>query len=487
MSSDHSRGMTRREFIARGAGAVAGASLLGGLGRAVLAAGEPARKPNIIYLFADQMRSCSMGCTGNPDVRTPNIDKMARQGILFTHATTTFPLCSPHRAVLLTGRYPISTGVITNDLALKASETTIGDVLKAQGYKTGYIGKWHLGRDGAKDLDTPQQGFDFWAVAGTRKLAEHKTAFTPDGATDLALQFIRDNAKEPFCLFMSWVPPHPPYIPPARYKKLYDPAKLTLRPNVKDATADGKDVRQSTANYYAMITGLDDNVGRVMALLDELGIADDTILCFSSDHGDMLGSFGRMNKNLPWNESSNVPLIIRYPKRFKAGQKSDLLIGTADIMPTLLSLCGVPVPKSVEGTDLSGNMLGKGGEKPDSVYMLDVIPGPTGLRTGVDTWRAIRTDQYTYARLREKPWLLYDNIKDPYQLDNLVDKPEYKEVQARLEARLQEWLKKTGDDFASIDDWRKRAGIATARQQKRKNKADRRAAKRGKRNKTGEE
>ena len=449
MPSDMTKGMTRREFITRGAGAVAGMTILGSLMEPVFGDDTPARKPNVVFVFADQMRNCNLACMGNPDIKTPNMDKLASQGMLFSNATTAYPLCSPYRATLITGRYPISNGVVTNDVPLPKSEITIAKVLKEQGYKTGYVGKWHLGEDGT---DASHQGFDCWQGKGLEPV-KTDSDYKADHPTSVAIQFMKEHKDEPFCLFLSWNPPHPPYIPPKRYENLYDPKKLKLRPNVQDESN-----RENIAKSYEMITGLDDNVGKIIKALDELGIAEDTIFCFSSDHGDMLGSQDRQNKNLPWEESANIPFIMRYPRKVKAGQKTDLLLNSVDVMPTLLSMCGVSIPKTVEGTDLSGIILGKGGKEPESQFLLDVIPGPTGLRTGVDTWRAVRTKRYTYARLREKGWLLYDREKDPYQMNNLIDKPEHKEIQDKMEATLQEWLKKTNDKFESKETWWTRIG-----------------------------
>lgn len=473
--------ITRREFISRGAGALVGSTLAGSIGKAVLAETKP-RKPNIVYVFADQMRNCSMGCMGNPDIKTPNMDKLAKQGMLFTDAATNFPLCSPHRAILITGRFPLSTGVVTNDVKLPETEITIAKVLKEQGYKTAYIGKWHLDGGTKHELDDPRQGFDFFQEkGGTDYNNAPRTDYLPDHQTDTVIKFIKENKDEPFVLFLSWLPPHPPYIPPKRYADKYDPKKLALRPNVQDV--EGHDFRHDISISYAMITGLDDNVGKLMRELDDLGIAEDTIFCFSSDHGDMLGSQGRMNKNLPWEESANIPFIMRYPRKLKAGQKSDMLLSTVDVMPTLLGLCGAPIPKGVQGQDLSSQILGKGGKEPESQFLLDVIPGPTGLKTGVDTWRAVRTKQYTYAVNPGKGWLLYDRKKDPYEQTNLLDKPEAKEVQAKMDAMLQAWMKKTDDKFESMDVWWKRLGRKgdlskpgqakkiNRRAQKRKNKA----------------
>ena len=464
MPSDRSKGVTRREFIARGAGFVAGATLLGSLGEIASCAKQEQRRPNVLFVFADQMRAASLGCMGNSEVRTPNMDELAKQGLLFTNAISGYPLCSPYRAMLLTGRYGSTTGEVANAIELPDSEITIAKALKQQGYKTGYIGKWHLEK--SHDPFVPKNrrlGFDdYWAsrnLGGETMFDNFYCADTPeqitmpgydaDCQTDLAVEFMKKHAEDPFCLYLSWRPPHPPRQAPKEYLDMFDPKKLTQRPNVPKGTDDRKNMQV----YYAMIADLDYNIGRLTKALEELGIAEDTIICFSSDHGDMLASQGLQGKNVPYEESIHIPFILRYPRRVKAGGKTDVLFNSVDVMPTLLGLCGAPIPKAVQGTDLSSFVLGKGGKKPEAVLLQRIV----GRDKKIGEWRGVRTDRYTYARTKTKGWLLFDNEKDPYQTNNLIDKPEYKEVQDKLEAELQKLLKKAGDDFAPTEEWIRRA------------------------------
>ena len=462
MSTEHNDSLTRREFIRRGIGVAAAAALVNPLEQLLAATASP-RKPNVVFVFADQMRAASLGCLGNRDVRTPNMDKLAKGGLLFSNCISNYPVCTPYRASMLTGRFATTTGAVANGVELANSEISIAEVLKGQGYKTGYIGKWHLEKNGKPFVPKDRrQGFDYWAVRNTG--GPHWDSFycmdtadpvpmpgyVPDAATKLAVDFIGKNASKPFCLFLSWGPPHPAYDPPAKYADMYDAAKLKQRPNVQ-----GDSFRSTLGLYYGAITALDDNIGRLTAALEKAGIAQDTIVCFTSDHGDMMGSHGRIGKNVPWEESINVPFILRYPRRIKAGGKTDLLLSSVDIAPTLLGLCGAPIPKGVQGLDLSKNVLGKGGAKPGSVLIERVVAGrEPGLP--VQEWRGVRTARYTYARGKNQPWLLYDNIADPYQMKNLVGKPEAKAIQEKLEAELQRWLKKLGDDFDTATQWRKR-------------------------------
>lgn len=454
------RCLSRRDFLRVGIGAAVGAGMVGALGQLGTCA---ERKPNILFILPDQFRAASMGCMGNPEVRTPNIDRLAKQGVLFTDAISNYPVCTPYRAAILTGRFPSTTGVATNGVELPDGEVTIAEVLRDHGYKTGYIGKWHLEKNG--DPFVPKnrrQGFDYWAVCNTG--GKHYDWFycgdtadqiplkgyVPDAQTKLAVEFMEKNRAHPFCLFLSYGPPHPAYDPPKEYADLYEAKKLKQRPNVPNDS-----YRDTLALYNGSISAIDANVGRLMDSLDKLGIAEDTVVVFTSDHGDMMGSHDRIGKNVPWEEAINVPFVVRYPRRVKGGSKTDALISAVDIMPTLLSICGAPVPKAVQGRDMSGFVLGKGGKKPESVLLQRVFSGgEKGL--AVREWRGVRTNRYTYARSRDKAWLLYDNERDPYQMNNLADKPEAKAVQEKLDADLQRWLKRIGDDFASSDEWRKR-------------------------------
>ena len=205
------------------------------------------RPPNLLFVFADQMRGMDMGCAGNFQVLTPNMDRMASEGTLFVNACANCPVCTPSRATMLTGRYPLSHRAVANDLPLPSSEVTIAEILRDVGYRTGYIGKWHLDgvpRDKFTAPGPRRHGFEFWAAwncahdyfhgrlyADTPEPIELK-GYEPVGQTEVAIEFLEENGDRPFCLFLSWGPPHAPYAQvPERYKALYDPSQVQLRPN----------------------------------------------------------------------------------------------------------------------------------------------------------------------------------------------------------------------------------------------------------------
>ena len=304
-------------------------------------AAEPARKPNVLYLLADQWRAVATGYAGDPNVKTPHLDRLANQSVNFTHAVSGCPVCSPHRASLMTGQFPLTNGVFMNDVHLRDDATCLAEVFHAAGYDTGYIGKWHLDGRGRSNYIPPEsrQGFDYWKVLECTHNYNHSFYYAgndptkrtwPDydaiAQTQDAMQYVKEHARgdKPFVLFLSWGPPHNPYqTAPQKYRAMYDPDKLQLRPNVPESMQ--KQPRQDLAGYYAYCTALDDCIGDLLKMLDDAGLTRETIVVFSTDHGAMLGSQGQYRKQKPWDESIRVPLLIRYPRalgdtgRFQAG------------------------------------------------------------------------------------------------------------------------------------------------------------------------
>ena len=438
-------------------------SLLALVGLLTMAQAQGPARPNVLFILPDQLRAQSLGCMGNSDVITPHIDQLAAEGMLFRQTFANTPVCCPARANLLTGKYAHRNGMVANDLRLRESETTIAELLRAAGYRTGFIGKWHLDGGPREPGYVPpgerRQGFDFWAAheCSHRHFDNHYFRDDPtplklgkyeaEGWTDLAIQFLRQQGRQPFFLMLQVGPPHDPYKAPERYEALYDPWRLVMRPNWVEGIRMGS--RQDISSYYAQITAVDDQVGRLLATLRELQLDAQTIVVLSSDHGDMLGSQGLRLKRKPWEESIRVPGIIRYPARVRAGQQTDAILTHVDFAPTLLSLCGVRPPRSMQGEDLSRLLLGKGQPLPDSAFLQ--IFGPFEGDGTPFGWRGVRTDRYVYARQRQQPWVLYDLVRDPYQQQNLAGDPAYSRLQAEMERRLARWQRRTGDDWSA--DW----------------------------------
>lgn len=419
------------------------------------------RRPNVLFVMPDQMRGQALGCMGDPNVKTPNLDRLASQGILFRHTYANSPVCSPARAILQTGLYCHRNGMVANDLRLREDHITVAEMLAKQGYRTGFIGKWHL--DGGPRLPgyvppgPRRQGYQFWAANECNHNHFRSQYFRDTPApipisrfetevwTDLALEFLEQSRKDnrPFFLTVQMGPPHDPYRAPESYEAQYDPARIQLRPNWKPGP--GVPGPKEIASYYAMIASIDDQVGRLMRALDEFGMTEDTIVLFSSDHGDMLGSHGQRLKRKPWEESVLVPGILRYPKRVKPGRIEDVLISHVDFVPTLLALCDVTPEVELQGTDLSKLVLGEKSETPDAV--LFQIFGPYQGDGTPGGWRGLRTHRYKYARFRERPWVLYDLEQDPYELHNLVSDPSAQKLLGELDKQLEAFMARVGDSW----------------------------------------
>jgi len=434
---------------------------VGTLALASCVASAALARPNVIIIMPDQMRGQAMGIAGEEQIRTPCLDRLARGGVYLPNTFANTPVCCPARATILTGMYPARHGLVTNDLRLRESLTSLAERLAEAGYATGFVGKWHL--DGGYRMPgfvppgPRRQGFAFWAANECNhshfdSLYFRDTPeplpiriFEPEVWTGEAIRFLRDNRDRPFFLWWTCGPPHDPYGAPPEYERLYDPARLRMRPNwVADATPHGS--RQAIARYYAAITAVDAQVGRLLDELDRLDLTDNTLVLFISDHGDMLGSHGLPLKSKPWEESIRVPGILRHPPTLPAGRKQDLLFSHVDIAPTILGWCGLSVPAVMQGRDLSGLLQGEAGPEPEAVYLSYHEPRP---REGVPAgWRGIRTKRYAYARFRDRPWVLYDLEADPFEMKNLADDPAYADLRARLDHMLIEQMRRAGDDWA---------------------------------------
>ena len=430
----------------------------------------PQKRPNIVYVFADQWRVQDTGFAGNPQVKTPHLDSLAAQSVSFTHAVAGIPVCCPARACLLTGQHALTHGVFVNDVHLADDAVSMAKLFKSDGYDTAYVGKWHVDGRGRSNYIPPEsrQGFDYWKALECTHDYNNSRFYAGDSDQPLNWEgydaieqtkdvqaYLRGRSRDgdgksdtPFLLVLSWGPPHAPYeTAPEAYRQMYDPHSIELRPNVPPEMAE--EARNWIAGYYAHCTALDDCLGALLQTLEDEGLAENTIFVFTSDHGDMLGSQGEVKKQRPWEESIRVPFLLRWPQRFGwQGREVDALLDTPDILPTLLSLTDIPIPDTVEGRDFSATI--EGGEDPSGGAALIYCPHPFGqfLRPdGGREYRGLRTRNHTYARDLNGPWLLYDNEADPYQLDNLVNRASVSSIQAELEAQLQRKLSDRGDEF----------------------------------------
>jgi arylsulfatase A-like enzyme len=421
--------------------------------------------PNLVFVFADQWRRQAFGYAGDPNVKTPNIDRFASESINFTHAVSGCPVCTPYRGSLMTGVYPHRHGLMVNDQCLhqRYGGPFLAECLRDAGLRTAYIGKWHIDGSGRNAFVPPERrlGFEWWKGFECCHDYRHSPyyfgddprprlwpGYDADAQTDEACRFLREEADErPFALFLSWGPPHNPFgSAPEPFGAMYAPKAVQLPPNVPEETADR--AREQLAGYYAHCSALDAAFGRLLDSLAATGRDGDTIVVFTSDHGDMLGSQGAFRKQRPWAESIRVPFLIRDP-RCPAPGEDTTPIDAPDLMPTLLSLCGARVPDSVQGTDFSSSILG--GPPPgieDALLAMYVPFHEWCYDNGGREYRGLFSRDVTYVRTLDGPWLLYDNRIDPWQLHNRVDALERAGQVAELDRRLTARLRALGDDFA---------------------------------------
>jgi arylsulfatase A-like enzyme len=432
------------------------------------------RRPNIVFVLGDEWRMQATGFNGDVNCQTPMLDALAAESVNITHALAGSPVCSPYRASLLTGQYPLTHGVYINDVELNPNCMSIARALKTGGYETGYIGKWHVygspdGNYSRRSARVPREyqlGFDYWkGFECTHDYNDSHYFFNDDptrqpwGDYDAfaqsrdAARYIRNHADSdaPFMLMLSWGPPHFPLDnAPADYQRRYAEAEIELRPNVPAEMR--KEAIRELRGYYAHIAALDDCMAIVLDAIRDAGLDDDTIVVFTSDHGDMRRSQALETKLFPWDESIRVPFLLRQPGRAGAGEQLALPLDAPDIMPTLLGLCDLPIPDTVEGRNWAPEIRGEVTPTGDEAALLTMPAEFHELRiTGMKAYRGLRTVRYTYVRNLDGPWLLYDNEADPYQMNNLIDSPAHADLQAALEARLQAWLDELGDEF--LDGW----------------------------------
>lgn len=428
------------------------------------------KKPNVVFIFADQWRASAVGYAGDKNVKTPNIDMLKEESINFSNAISGCPICTPYRASLLTGQYPLTTGLFTNDLCLSNDSVSLAQAYSQAGYDTAYIGKWHLDGHGRATFIPKErrQGFDYWKVLECTHAYNNSLYYDGDmeetkiwegydayAQTNDAINYLQNRMEKdsPFLLMVSYGVPHNPYhIAPKDLVDLYPTDKLTVQPNVnKECEEKAKEFLQG---YYAHISALDLCVGQISKTIDDLGMKENTIFILTSDHGDSVMShctleIGNCNKQRPYDESVKVPFLLRYPGKFGTESKEITTpFATPDIMPTLLDISEIKIPDSVEGISFSPELLGIEKIDRNAVLIASYVPfNDWTPEKGGREYRGVRTERYTYTKDLSGPWLLFDNYKDPFQLNNLINHPEYQEVQKELEKSLDNILTEQGDEF----------------------------------------
>lgn len=454
------------------------------------------QRPNLIMLVADQLRYESCGYAGDAKAITPNIDRLAADGIDFHNYVVNTPVCAATRATLWTGKYASTHGMVVNELRLNPNHDALGHLLTAKGYTCDYIGKWHLWANQAGRHQLPENsfvppgpyrfGFDgFWAAYnfnhGNFKafyfrdtpVRKEITGWAPVLFTDMAINRIERHAetKKPFAMVVSYSPPHDPWtkdnVPPWWYDRFRD-VEFEL-PSTWSDTPDSHMDRNTDPQrwleywkpklpelmrvYYAMTAALDEQIGRLLQSLEDSGMADNTIVIFTSDHGEQFGANARVFKMTFFDKSARVPMLMRWPGKIPAGRRSNACMSAVDVMPTICGMVGVGYPDAVDGVDISDATRVDCSCEPDFAFLQGM--GHTFQWKDGFEWRAIRDQQFTYARyLADGEELLFDNKADPQQSTNLADSPSHASDLKRLRQAMAEKMLAVGDKFQVCTSYR---------------------------------
>ncbi len=457
---------------------------------------ENIRPMNLLVIQTDEHNFRTLGCYREhllgrqaymwgekAVVETPNIDSIAHRGALCTSFYATSPVCTPSRAALYTGLYPQNAGAFSNDIPLNDNAVTFAERLRRLGYATGYAGKWHLDGPGKPQWE-PQRSFGFddnrfmfnrghWkkfidtpkgpAVGSRNKKgpnyslngADEKT-FSTDWLCDKAVDFIDEHADEPWCYMVNLPDPHGPNTVRPPYDTMYEdvevPIPVTLKRDPQQIPAWGKPANVKPAqlkrlmrNYYGMVKCIDDNVGKLLNTLREKGELNDTIIVFTSDHGDLCGEHGRLNKGVPYEGSARIPFLIYCDGKIKPDTVVDEALSNVDFLPTVMRLLNVKFDHTVDGRDASPLFTADGFEWDDFAIIRSTgQPGRVG-----NAWISVITAQYKLVySTNEDPWLI-DLKSDPNELRNLFADPQHKPLIKRLSQHLVAYGEEHDDPYVT--------------------------------------
>lgn len=447
--------------------------------------------PNLIFVLVDQLRYDAIGCNGSLVAQTPNLDKFRENGLSFSNALAVTPVSSAMRASLFTGKYTSGTGMVINELRLNPDHQAFGHVLSDNGYNTAYYGKWHLYSNCSDHNETAcayippgraRLGFDgewrsfnfrhdnyngFYYEDTPDKVDYEEGEYEPEIQFNWGLNYIERATtwnNQPFALFLSIGVPHDPWtkenVPQVYYDKfegvdfplpetwsdIPDPYMDRYRDPELWISYYKAELPEMQRVYHAMTASIDDQMGRLMAKVKELGLAENTIVVFISDHGEMFGEHGRIQKLTFYEAAAKVPFFINWEGKIDKNRLSDICINSPDIMPTLLGMMHLPIPAEVEGKDLSEQVLTGKGYEPEFALMQGM--GHTYLWEDGYEWRAVRNKQFTYAVYRvDGKELLFDNRNDPKQKVNLADHVTYSAIKEVLKNKMREKMKELNDPF----------------------------------------
>lgn len=433
-----------------------------------MSSAKPAQ-PNIIVFFTDQQRWDTTGVHGNPLELTPNFDRMARRGTDVHYSFTCQPVCGPARSCLQTGMYATNTGVFKNGGLLPEGVPTLAECFKGAGYTTGYIGKWHLG---SKDPVPKEErgGYDYWLGSNLLEFtsdaydtvmydndgnAVKLPGYRVDGQTDAVIRYVNDHQDDPFFLFASYIEPHhqnhlDDYPPPDGYRDRY-----TGRWTPPDLLALGGSSAQHLGGYYGMVKRLDEALGRLLDALRSLDMLDNTVILFTSDHGNHFKTRNAEYKRSCHEASIRVPTALQGPG-FDGGGQLDALVSLVDLPPTLLDAAGIPIPETMEGQSILPLVNREKVEWPEEVFV-QISESQVG--------RAIRTERWLYCvdapdkngsvdseSDRYVEQYLYDLHADPHELTNLAGVNAFRDVANDLKARLIARMVAAGEDAPEIEN-----------------------------------
>lgn len=437
------------------------------------------KRPNIVVLFPDQLRALSLPMFGESQIATPNIDALASSGVTLNNAVSNCPVCTPARAMLVTGRYPQTTGHLINTTRTRHAELSIADAFAHQGYRTGWVGKWHLHTGLWPALDRMPQhpdwvpkgrdrlGFDYWRAYNQHMVYfdgfvqkgdwnyERWDGYETDGLLNYGKEFMSEASDDPFLLFLS---PHQPHFTPFQFapERFYEalPEELTMPANVPEGKQSIS--KEMYRHYLAMILAIDEMLGNLLRYLEDNNLVDNTILVMASDHGTQGGSQGvnPWSKKNPYDASIRVPGFIRYPGVIDPGSSSDVVMNMVDWFPTLCDLAGIPVPRSIEGHSKAAPILeGSAGDADESSFIMNFSRYFDWFEDGAE-WRGVRTAQHTYAIWLNGREELFDRHADPLQMQNLIADPASQATLAKMRIALAKHQAARQDELVPCTDWK---------------------------------
>jgi N-acetylglucosamine-6-sulfatase len=433
--------------------------LLTTLSAASAAVAQTPKRPNTLFILIDDLRFNALACLGHPWLVTPNIDRLAKEGMTFTNAFVTTPLCSPSRASYLTGRWAHSHGVLDNTGHNELSHklVTFPALQQKAGYETAYVGKWHMGND-----DSARPGFDHWVsfkgqgqyfdpVINVNGTAAKQEGLMTDILTNHAVEVLKRPRQKPFSLYLAHKAVHAPFTPPDRHKGLYANAEIPRHPNKDDrgSVAVHRDPKAAGAgpadevvrNQMRLLAAVDEGLGEILKTLESTGQLDNTLILFTSDNGYFHGDHGLGDKRAAYDEALRIPMLARYPAWIKAGSKSDAMVLNADIAPTLLEASGAGPGPQMKGKSFAAILKGKTPKNWRKDFYSEYFEEKQFSR--VPSWHAVRAERWKYVAYKEHPeWNeLYDLKVDPYEMKNVIK--ENARVKARMEGRLAALEKET--------------------------------------------